>query len=155
LQQFVEGEHFAVCGLADAKHTLQKSVVIKTIQSCPQGKIWMASTLDKTIAAPFIAVLENIVKASKWTGPIEIDCIRDRYTENIVCIDINMRFPSWAFYTSNGLMSHYLAALLQLKTPITHSAHAHHLYVRFPRNYYSNTRVLGELLAGKELQYHE
>ncbi|MBT6207315.1 MAG: hypothetical protein HOI53_04760, partial [Francisellaceae bacterium] len=76
LQQYIKGEHFAVCGLAKSGKIIE-SLAIKTMQSCSYGKIWMATKIEKSIAKPFLDTLEHIVHEFSWDGPIEIDCIRD------------------------------------------------------------------------------
>ncbi len=156
LQKYIEGEHFAVCGVAIEKGKLAESVVIKAMQTCRYGKIWIASTLEGETAQPFVKVLENIVAELKWEGPIEIDCIRDKYHETIFCIDVNPRFPSWIFYASQvnpRLLGKYLKKLLGTGDVVSEETHVPSFYVRFPRSYLSNVQTLGKLLSGKEVNY--
>lgn len=159
LQQFVEGEHFAVFGFAAKQGALTNVIVIKVVQSCAYGKTWMATHMSDAVAAPFSALLQSIVHHLQWRGPIEIDCIRDRYHEKIYCIDINPRFPSWVFYTSivqPQLLQNYLQLLTGNSMQHTlKKEKTDHVYIRLPKNFYSNMSTLGKLISGKGLRYHE
>jgi len=60
--------------------------------------------LAEAASRPFIDMLEGLVNEFQWSGPIEIDCIRDKYTEAIYCIDINPRVPSVVIHVILGLV---------------------------------------------------
>ena len=156
-QKAVDGEHFSVCGLAAQNSELLSSIVIKSIQSCQIGKIWVASPVTDSASIPFIHMLKTLVNEFKWVGPIEIDCIRDKYTEAIYCIDINPRFPSWIYYLSqikHPLIDQYLSIIFDEKLPqkLENTLEDAALYIRFPRNYQSNIDTMAELILESESQ---
>lgn len=154
VQTSVAGEHFSVCGLADNCELLS-SVAIKSIQSCQVGKIWVASALTEAASRPFIDILEALVNEFQWSGPIEIDCIRDKYTEAIYCIDINPRVPSWIYYLSqinHPLIGQYLSLLLDKKIAqkFENTSQESTLYIRTPRNYQSDIDTMANLILSSE-----
>lgn len=156
LQQYIEGEHFSIFGLASKESELLFGVVIKAMQTCIYGKIWMASQIEEPAATPFLNVLSTLIRELQWRGPIEIDCIRDKYDELIYCIDINPRFPAWTYYATvvePDLLKTYLESLLDIKIKNNKQQKKECLYIRLPRNYYSNLNILGKLISAQGIEY--
>lgn len=159
IQQFIYGEHFAVCGFADNGKLLE-SVSIKSIQSCDYGKVWMATEVPEYATETFSSLLSKIVSNLSWNGPIEIDCIREYLSEKIHCIDINPRLPAWASYlksTNTRLMEYYVQALLKdnsiASAESSEDLNYNFMYVKHPKNYYSKTDIIGKLLSAQEINY--
>jgi carbamoyl-phosphate synthase large subunit len=98
VQKLIEGDEFDLAAVADGNGGLIDAVMMRKRALTEKGKAWSGvSVWDSNIAA----VAERIVRALAWSGPLEIEVIRDR-EGNIYLIEINPRFPSW-IYLSHGV----------------------------------------------------
>ena len=97
-KKFIRGEEFAVSGVCDKNHQLKGCIIIKKLLQCEKGNTWAA----RKIALPKLEKdVEKLLKEIKWTGPIELEFIRDSFDEEFKLIEINCRFPAWISYAKD------------------------------------------------------
>ena len=95
VQKFIAGDEFTVAGVCDYRSNLLQAVAVKKLVQCEKGNTWAA----RKIALPKLEKdVEKLLKEIKWTGPIELEFIRDSFDEEFKLIEINCRFPAWISY---------------------------------------------------------
>jgi len=95
LQEMVNGEEINLVGLGDGEGNLVGAVSMKKLTTTSLGKIWSGITIDNP---KLLQTAKEFVKATKWKGPFELECMSDG---NIVhMIEINPRFPAWVYFAT-------------------------------------------------------
>ncbi len=98
LQKKIESEEFDVCCVSDRNGDLLGAVPIRKTRLTDKGKAWAAITLKNK---ELMEISRNILKKLKWTGPCEVEILKDVKTGVYNLIEINPRFPAWV-YLSTG-----------------------------------------------------
>jgi len=95
VQQFVHGTEVNVCGIGNGNGVLLGAVPMRKLYITDKGKAWAGVTIadDKLISET-----ENLVKATKWRGPFELEYIKT-VDEEYYLLEINPRFPAWCYLT--------------------------------------------------------
>jgi carbamoyl-phosphate synthase large subunit len=96
-QGFVRGDEFAYSAVCGPDHLVIHDVLIKKLCQTDKGKTWGAINI---IHADLVAALRKFLRSIAWTGPVEIEMIRDVRDDNFTLIEVNPRFPAWISYTS-------------------------------------------------------
>ena len=107
VQEVVKGDELNVVGLGDGEGQSLGMVGIKKIWVTALGKMWTGVTIKH---ARMSAVAEAFVRACRWRGPFELECIVAG--DNVYLIEINPRFPAWV-YTATGVGVNLPAQLLR------------------------------------------
>ncbi len=94
LQEFVPGEEYAVCGLADRRSRVLSMVAIKKLGITEKGKTWAAVTVSEP---RLLRLFKDVVSALRWVGPLEVEAIRDSRNGRFTVIELNPRFPAWVY----------------------------------------------------------
>jgi len=95
LQETVTGEEINLVGVADGKGNLKGAVSIKKLTTTHLGKIWSGITIDNP---KLLEVAKEFVKATKWRGPFELECMSNG--DEVYMIEINPRFPAWVYFAT-------------------------------------------------------
>ena len=107
VQKVVTGEEMNVVGLGDGEGNSLGQVGVKKIWITSLGKMWTGVTIKNP---PMMAAAEKFVKACRWRGPFELECIVAG--EDVYLIEINPRFPAWS-YAATGVGVNLPAQLLR------------------------------------------
>jgi len=91
LQEWIAGEEYSIYGLSDSNSNLKSLLAVKKIGITDDGETWMSVTVAYD---EYHEIVNTLIKALNWFGPIEIDLIRDDIGK-LYLIDINPRFPAW------------------------------------------------------------
>ena len=95
IQKFIHGSEVNVCGIGDGEGNLLGAVPMRKLYITDKGKAWAGVTLDDE---HLIEVTRNLVKATKWKGPFELEFMKTTENEYNL-IEINPRFPAWCYLT--------------------------------------------------------
>jgi carbamoyl-phosphate synthase large subunit len=95
LQESVTGEEINLVGVADGKGNLKGAVSMKKLTTTSLGKIWSGITIDNP---KLLEVAKEFVKATKWRGPFELECMANG--NEVYMIEINPRFPAWVYFAT-------------------------------------------------------
>src|SRR5205085_4135351 len=95
IQEFVHGSEVNVCGIGDGTGGTLGAVPMRKLYITDKGKAWAGVTLDDD---NLIKVTHDLVKATKWKGPFELEFIKTT-DEEYYLIEINPRFPAWCYLT--------------------------------------------------------
>ncbi len=106
-QQFVDGEEYDVLMLGDRDGRLVGSVPMRKLGITDQGKAWSGITISDPALD---ALATRIFEALRWSGPLELEFVRDRRSGDFHLIEINPRFPSWCYLTVGAGLNLPLAA---------------------------------------------
>ncbi|MCP4044807.1 MAG: carbamoyl-phosphate-synthetase, partial [Gammaproteobacteria bacterium] len=130
VQKFLVGDEFNLAGLGDGNGNMLGAVMMRKHGLTDKGKAWAGMSIDDP---ELIAAAEKLVRKLKWSGPLEVEMLRDK-DGKLHLLEINPRFPAW-IYLSHGVDCNLPAALLQwiceedpvvLKRP-----RAGHLFIRY------------------------
>lgn len=101
VQEYVEGEEFAIAAVCDADHQLIADLAIKKIVQCDRGNTWGGVSVGlPQLQHDFARYLHRI----GWVGPAEGEFLRDRNSERFYLFEVNPRFPAWiAFSAGTGV----------------------------------------------------
>ncbi|HUT12486.1 MAG TPA: ATP-grasp domain-containing protein [Thermoguttaceae bacterium] len=111
VQEWKVGEEYSVHGVCDALCDVRVLVAVKKIGITDDGETWMSVTVDHE---PFRPCVKAFVQALEWTGPFEIDILRDQQKQ-IHVLDVNPRFPVWIDgLTAHGINTPAIAMCLAL-----------------------------------------
>tara|TARA_R110002050_G_scaffold33007_2_gene84465 strand:+ start:52726 stop:53775 length:1050 start_codon:yes stop_codon:yes gene_type:complete len=95
IQKFIRGSEVNVCGIGDGTGALLGAVPMRKLYITDKGKAWAGVTLDDE---ELIRVTKELVKATKWNGPFELEFLKNTDDEYYL-IEINPRFPAWCYLT--------------------------------------------------------
>ena len=95
IQQFIHGSEVNVCGVGDGNGKVLGAVPMRKLYITDKGKAWSGVTLDDP---KLISVTRALVKATKWSGPFELEFMKTTDDEYYL-IEINPRFPAWCYLT--------------------------------------------------------
>ena len=109
IQEFVHGSEVNVCGIGNGKGVTIGAVPMRKLFITDKGKAWAGVTLDDE---NLIKVTRDLVKATKWNGPFELEFIKTSDDEYYL-IEINPRFPAWCYLTV-GAGQNQIEALVNL-----------------------------------------
>lgn len=109
LQQCVPGSEFNVLGLGDGQGGVLGMCSIRKTALSDTGKGLGGIVVDDE---PLARLARRLIHELRWTGPFEIELIRDEQAGRYLLIEINPRFPAWIdFPTQIG--TNFPAALVQ------------------------------------------
>ncbi|MCB9781315.1 MAG: ATP-grasp domain-containing protein [Alphaproteobacteria bacterium] len=109
VQEEVPGEEYDVVAVGDGRGGLVGAVPMKKTLLTDKGKGW-AGVVVRDPA--LIALAERFMAATRWRGPCEVECVRDK-DGTYRLLEINPRFPAWCF-VSAGAGQNLPAAVLRL-----------------------------------------
>jgi carbamoyl-phosphate synthase large subunit len=109
VQEFVHGSEVNVCGIGDGTGVTIGAVPMRKLYITDKGKAWAGVTLDDE---NLLKVTHDLVKATKWKGPFELEFIKTSDDEYYL-IEINPRFPAWCYLTV-GAGQNQIEALVNL-----------------------------------------
>jgi carbamoyl-phosphate synthase large subunit len=95
LQETVSGEEINLVGVADGDGNLKGAVSMKKLTTTHLGKIWSGITINNP---KLLEVAKEFVKATKWRGPFELECMANE--DEVYMIEINPRFPAWVYFAT-------------------------------------------------------
>ncbi len=108
MQKYIEGEEFNLAGLGDGSGNMLGAVMMRKRGLTDKGKAWAGISINDP---ELTAVAEKLVRELKWSGPLEVEMLRDK-DGKLHLLEINPRFPAW-IYLSHGVDCNLPAALLQ------------------------------------------
>ena len=93
----VRGEEFGVSVVYDNSHKPVDQLAVKKLAMSEKGKTWGAIAVD---CGELVQGLDAYFEEIRWTGPADVEFIRDAMTDQYTIIEINPRLPAWSAYTS-------------------------------------------------------
>lgn len=144
-QQFVSGEEYDVVVLADEKSEIIGKVAMKKFALTEKGKACAGITVgEKAI----LGLADDVVKALRWIGPLELELTRETSSGKLFILEINPRFPTWVYLAVAAGQNLPLAAvklLLGKKVKPFHSYKLGKLFVRSVDENVCRFEALGNL----------
>ena len=118
VQTFAEGDEYNVCALGDGHGNTIGAVAMRKMLVTDKGKGWAGVT----VANPhLLAMTERLIGELRWRGPLEVEAIispQSAGEPDVHVIEINPRFPAWAYLTSAaGQNLPYACARMALGEP--------------------------------------
>jgi carbamoyl-phosphate synthase large subunit len=92
LQEFIYGDYYCVAGVSDNNHKIVRRVQMRKLATDSKGTTWIGVTVKKQ---ELNTIADKIVKATKWTGPFELEFIYENKKRRYYLFEINPRLPSW------------------------------------------------------------
>ena len=96
-QPMVRGEEYGVSAVYNKSHKPVDQLAVKKLAMTEKGKTWGAIAVE---CAELIQGLDAYFEEIRWTGPADVEFIRDAVTDQYTIIEINPRLPAWSAYTS-------------------------------------------------------
>lgn len=109
VQEYVHGSEVNVCGIGNGTGVTVGAVPMRKLYITDKGKAWAGVSLDD---AKLLEVTHELVKATKWRGPFELEFMKTVEDEYYL-IEINPRFPAWCYLTV-GAGQNQIEALVNL-----------------------------------------
>jgi carbamoyl-phosphate synthase large subunit len=92
VQEPVSGTEFNVMGLGDGRGGLLGHCAVRKLIISDKGK----GNGSVVVNDPRLEeITTRVMAATRWTGPFELEFIRDRRDDDYRLIEINPRFPAW------------------------------------------------------------
>jgi len=149
LQEMVVGEEINLVGLGDGEGNLVGAVSIKKLTTTSLGKIWSGITIQNE---KLLQTAKDFVKATKWKGPFELECMSDGEVVNM--IEINPRFPAWVYFaTEVGVNLPQMLVKLANGEKVEQNLNFENgkMYVRFTDEVVVDFKEFMNLMSKKEL----
>ncbi len=96
IQEQLDGEEYDVAVLADRNSQVIARVAMRKMGLTKAGKALAGVTVD---SKEFDGLVEKVVKALKWQGPLELELMKNSDLNKTYLIEINSRFPTWVSAT--------------------------------------------------------
>lgn len=154
MQEFIKGDEYCVASLTDRRRRVVGSVCMKKILKSKNGSAWMGVTAKDD---NLIKLTEMIMERLRWTGPIEIEFIKEQNTGRYFLIEINPRFPGWIQLAAKAGINLPLAEIkLALRQEIApfKEYKTGIVFARSAKDITCNIDNLAQLATKKELIYH-
>jgi carbamoyl-phosphate synthase large subunit len=148
LQQVVSGEEMNVVGVGDGEGGLIGRVGIKKMWITSLGKIWTGVTIKNK---QMLTAAENFVRAYRWKGPFELECIVEGDT--VYLIEINPRFPAWSYFTTGvgiNLPANTVRQAFNMPLTVADDYEAGKLYIRYTYETITNMQPFQNILTKGE-----
>jgi len=99
LQQFLFGEYYCISGVADYQNRIIRYAIMKKLAIDSKGTTW-SGILISNLRIKNIA--DKIIKLLDWSGPFELEFIKEQQTKKYYLFEINPRLPSWVYLATIG-----------------------------------------------------
>jgi carbamoyl-phosphate synthase large subunit len=97
-QEFVEGEEYGIAAVADRRHRVRGSVVVRKDVRTGNGNTWGGTTVaDRALAR----LADGFAEALGWVGPFELEVIRHPRRGPLL-LEVNPRFPAWVYLSAGA-----------------------------------------------------
>lgn len=97
LQEKLVGEEYDITCLADTNHEPVAWTAIKKFAISSRGK----ASSGVIVNEPELGKLaREILQRMKWTGPCELELMKETATGRWFLLEINARFPAWIYHTA-------------------------------------------------------
>lgn len=93
VQEAKEGVEFNMIGVGDGKGGLLASCTVRKTVVSSKGKGYGGVTVSDPVLQ---AQCERLVSQLQWSGPLELEFLRESLTGDYYLLEINPRFPAWA-----------------------------------------------------------
>jgi carbamoyl-phosphate synthase large subunit len=157
VQEYVAGTEFDIVAVGDGDGGLIGHVPMRKMQLTDKGKAWGGITVTDSDLDEFV---RRTVGALSWSGPCELEVMREHDTGDLYLIEINPRFPAWVYLTV-GAGRNLPAAVVQLalgRNPrVMDPAPAGVMFLRHSYDQivslsdFSSMTTLGELSSGQSI----
>ncbi len=154
-QEAVYGEEYDVCAVARPDGEAAGMVCIKKTVLNDAGKAIGAEVVDCPEA---MQAAKEVLKALKWSGPLEIEMIRVTSSGRFFLLEVNARFPAWVGITPTAglnLPDLLLRIALDEGLPQNSQAIVGTRFLRGSHTTVTRTERLGELLTRGILPHTE
>jgi carbamoyl-phosphate synthase large subunit len=151
-QEFIDGEEFGIAGVADRRHRVVGTVVVRKDIRTANGNTWGGTAItDRRLAA----LADRFAAALSWIGPFELEVLRHPRRGTFL-IEVNSRFPAWV-YLSAGTGANLPWAAVRVArgehvTPMTARAGA--FYVRMAWDATASVDRMGALAVEGRVSGH-
>jgi len=108
VQQGIAGEEYDVVALADRDSELVGAMPIKKFGITARGKAFSGVALD---APDLLEQAADMLRKLRWVGPCELELMKEASTGIYHVLEINARFPAWAYFTAPAGMNLIATAL--------------------------------------------
>ncbi|MBI3953755.1 MAG: ATP-grasp domain-containing protein [Chloroflexi bacterium] len=98
-QEHIAGDGGGVIALCDRKSKPVGMVAMKKLATTDKGKAWSGVTVkDEELLRLSTRILEDL----KWVGPAELEFVRQAGSGKPYLLEINPRFPNWAYLAARA-----------------------------------------------------
>jgi carbamoyl-phosphate synthase large subunit len=151
-QEFIAGEEFGIAAVADRRHRVVGSVVVRKDIRTANGNTWGGTAItDRRLGT----LAERFAEALSWVGPFELEVLRHPRRGTFL-IEVNGRFPAWVFLSAGTGANLPWAALRVARgedvTPMTARAGA--FYVRMAWDATASVDRMGALAVEGKVSGH-
>ncbi len=98
-QERIVGEGSGVAALCDQKHRIIGMVAMKKLAVTEKGKAWSGVTVKDPEILGFAA---KALEALEWTGPCELEFLRETRSGKTYLLEVNPRFPTWVYLATKA-----------------------------------------------------
>jgi carbamoyl-phosphate synthase large subunit len=97
-QERIEGQEFGIAAVADRRHCIVGTVVVRKEIQTLNGNTWGGTVVaDRALTA----LARRFAEALGWIGPFELEVIR-HHERGPILIEANPRFPAWTFLAAGA-----------------------------------------------------
>lgn len=107
LQEFVQGDEYNVVAVGDGTGDISGYFSIRKTVLSEKGKGFGGISIRDN---KLDEIAQRLIKHLKWKGPLELEFIKNKLTQEYLLIEINPRFPAWIDFPSQ--LGHNLPALV-------------------------------------------
>ena len=108
VQEYIQGEEYNTDCLSDRQGKLIGIVAMKKLGVTDKGKAWSGITIkDEKV----LSLSKKILQKLNWIGPIELEFIKERSSNEYCLMEINPRFGTWIYLAANAGQNLPLAAV--------------------------------------------
>ncbi|MBI4495961.1 MAG: ATP-grasp domain-containing protein [Deltaproteobacteria bacterium] len=152
-QRYVQGEEYNVAALLDGQGAWIGAVMMKKIGLTSKGKAWAGVTIyDRN----FLRLAQKILTRLEWVGPVELEFIKEGFSQKFYLIEINARFPSWIYLAARAGQNLPLAAYRLARGERLRPMNAYRtgtIFYRSVREYIAPFHLFQDLAAHGGLSY--
>lgn len=94
VQELIEGDEYDVVAVGDGEGGMVGAVPMRKLQLTDKGKAWGGVTVADPQLDTFV---RETMARLRWRGPCEFEVMRSRRDGLHYLIEINPRFPAWAY----------------------------------------------------------
>jgi len=119
LQKFIQGDEYNVAAIGDGKGGYVGCVCMKKLLVTEQGKGWAGISI-----APkgLLGLTEKFFSATNWQGPLELEIIQDRRSDEKYVLEVNSRFPAWIYLAkAAGINLPWMAVRMAVGEKVKHA----------------------------------
>ncbi len=153
VQEYILGEEYDVVAVGDGKGGTVGLVPMRKMYLTDKGKAWAGITVTDP---RLINMSHDVIAKLEWRGPLELEVMRRRSDGELFLLEINPRFPAWA-YLSVGAGVNLPAAVVALalgeKVTVAPDFEVGKIFVRYSMDLITDLAKFESITTLGELQH--